>query len=645
MAKIERKRTAAAESSSGTTGMKRLPSNTRRTTWDAGLSTVPLKRVSICPQDPFRAATPQSRAPLTREYGKSCAWFAKTAYTSTRTTRRSSWARGNWEMSADGGSAMRSSFAAFTVIALSLVSSAMAQSYPEVTDPVPLGGTDAGGTDRHGQITPDGMGQWIAVWDSSDSLNGTIGTDFDIFVSRSTDNGTTWTDRAPLNTNAVTDEGRDETPQVATDRARNWIAVWMSLDSLGGTIGTDWDILVARSTDNGETWTDPEPLNTNAATDSGDDSSPQVTTDGAGHWVAVWDSYGDLGGTIGTDRDILVARSADNGQTWTDAGPLNTNAATDSGDDASPQVTTDGAGRWIAVWQSYDSLNGTIGTDSDILRARSLDGGATWNSPRPMNSANTDGNIGDLHPQITTDGAGNWIAVWQSIDGHTSQGDDWNILVTRRSFADGIPWTDPEPLNTNAPTDLDNDYSPQVMTDSRGLWIAVWYAGELYNDDHDILMAHSRDSGATWTYPAPLNTNAETDTANDWNPQISTEGTGHWIAGWHAQGPGTGFDILVARLTFCSLSLVETGPTLIHFPPPSSIAAGLLSELRTGRDFAEAACLGTFVDSPVPDPIGDPPVGDGYYYLARGDGHCASYGDSSLDPDPRDDLDLADPCP
>ena len=44
---------------------------------------------------------------------------------------------------------------------------------------------------------------------------------------------------------------------------------------------------------------------------------PQVTTDGAGNWVAVWDSYDTLGGTIGTDYDILVSRSTNNGATWT----------------------------------------------------------------------------------------------------------------------------------------------------------------------------------------------------------------------------------------------------------------------------------------------------------------------------------------
>ena len=45
-------------------------------------------------------------------------------------------------------------------------------------------------------------------------------------------------------------------------------------------------------------WIGPAALNTNAATDSSDDSSPQLATDGAGNWVAVWASDENLGGTI-----------------------------------------------------------------------------------------------------------------------------------------------------------------------------------------------------------------------------------------------------------------------------------------------------------------------------------------------------------
>ena len=51
--------------------------------------------------------------------------------------------------------------------------------------------------------------------------------------------------------------------------------------------------------------TAPAALNTNAGSDSGTDKEPQVTTDGAGNWVAAWHSICTLGGAIGNDYDIL----------------------------------------------------------------------------------------------------------------------------------------------------------------------------------------------------------------------------------------------------------------------------------------------------------------------------------------------------
>ena len=102
-----------------------------------------------------------------------------------------------------------------------------------------------------------------------------------------------------------------------------------------------------------------------------------MPADGSGTWVAVWTSTGALADTLGWDRDILVARSTDAGATWTDAVPLNSNAVTDAGDDWAGQIATDGAGTWVVVWESNDSLGGTIGSDFDILVARSTDAGGT----------------------------------------------------------------------------------------------------------------------------------------------------------------------------------------------------------------------------------------------------------------------------
>jgi hypothetical protein len=86
----------------------------------------------------------------------------------------------------------------------------------------------------------------------------------------------------------------------------------------------------------------PAPLNTNAAVDSKEDRNPRVASDGLGNWVAVWQSKNSLGGRIDNDSDILVSRSSDGAASWTDPTPLNTNAAADREGDFLPQIATDG---------------------------------------------------------------------------------------------------------------------------------------------------------------------------------------------------------------------------------------------------------------------------------------------------------------
>jgi len=328
------------------------------------------------------------------------------------------------------------------------------------------------------------------VWQSGDALGDTIGWDADILVSRSGDDGATWTAPMALNTNAATDAGQDNWPSVASDGAGAWVAVWYSKDDLGGTIGTDEDILVSRSSDDGATWTAPVALNLNAGTDSGGDIYPVVASDGANAWVAVWRSKDDLGGTVGTDRDIFVSRSGDDGATWTAPMALNTNASTDSGGDDFPAVASDGDGAWVAAWYSSDTLGGTIGSDADILVSRSGDDGATWTAPMALNTnAGADAG-GDYRPAVASDGAGAWVAVWDSNDG--TSGADEDILVSR-SGDDGATWTAPMALNTNAGTDSGSDYFPAVASDGAGAWVAVWYSsedlGSTIGTDDDILFA------------------------------------------------------------------------------------------------------------------------------------------------------------
>jgi Neuraminidase (sialidase) len=306
------------------------------------------------------------------------------------------------------------------------------------------------GDDSRPQIATDGAGNWVAVWDSFEDLNGTMSFDFDVLVSRSSDNGATWTSPARLNTNGDADTAQDRRPIIATDRDGVWITVWET-DGDGG----DLDVYFSRSTDNGAAWSPPALLDPDGDDDIGDDEIPYLATDRNGNWVAVWDSNNNIGGS-GFELDIVVSRSSDGGLTWSAPALLNSNGTTDGGDDFRAQVESDGDGVWIACWSSNSVIGGGTG-DFDIHYARSTDNGATW-SPVALLQSNGDTDGGnDLRPGLASDGAGNWVAVWNSGDdlGGTI-GNDLDIL-TVRSTDGGLTWSAPIALNTNAATDTGAD--------------------------------------------------------------------------------------------------------------------------------------------------------------------------------------------
>ena len=404
------------------------------------------------------------------------------------------------------------------------------------------GNTDTG-WDQVPQVTTDGAGNWVAVWASSENLAGTAGTDYDIFVATSTNNGGTWSAPALLNSNGTADTGWDQFPQVTTDGTGNWVATWESGENLAGTAGTDLDVFVATSTNNGGTWSAPALLNSNGTSDTKIDQAPQVTTDGAGNWVATWESEENLAGTAGTDFDIFVATSKNNGDTWSTPALLNTNGNSDTLNDSYPQITTDGAGNWVATWHSRENLNGTAGTDDDIFVTTSLDNGGTWSTPTLLNSNGTSDNSNgtsdtgaDTYPQITTDGAGKWLATWSSSEDLGGTAGTDNDIFVATSTNNGGTWTDPALLNTNATSDAEGDNFPQITTDGVGNWVAVWRSSDNFVVpccvDSDIFVATSSDNGSTWSNPALLNTNGVLDQLSVGIPQVTTDGNGNWVATW-----------------------------------------------------------------------------------------------------------------
>ena len=98
-----------------------------------------------------------------------------------------------------------------------------------------------------------------------------MGDDNDIFIAYSTDYAGWWQSPTIHVSTAASDSGNDETPFVLADGNGNWGVVWNSNEDLGGTAGTDYDIFFTRSVDNGASWSNVQTLNSNANTDTGDD--------------------------------------------------------------------------------------------------------------------------------------------------------------------------------------------------------------------------------------------------------------------------------------------------------------------------------------------------------------------------------------
>lgn len=401
-----------------------------------------------------------------------------------------------------------------------------------------------------GPLVTDGNGTWIAFWDVELGLNGALGSDFDIVWARSVDNGATWSAPAPIDS-GMSSDSTDEYIESVTSLATDGGGVWVFVWEVSTASG-DSDLLFARSTDDGLSWGAATTLNSNAATDAGDDTHPSVDYGGNGVWITAWESTDDLDGTIGTDFDILYVRSTDNGATWSDPMPLNPTAASDSAEgDFGVRTASDGGGNWVAAFQSTNDLDGSIGADRDVLVSTSSDNGLTWSSLSVLEAGMAaDGSSSDSVQFVETDGSGAWLVVSGSDnDLGGTVGTDIDLFAYS-STDNGASWVGPTVVNSSAATDIsgDTDKDCTLTTDREGTWLALWYTSRSGPDP--VRAARSFDLGASWSDLEEL---GSPDTFN-YAPAAETDGAGTWMVMWSSDDDldgtiGSDDDVLVAVST------------------------------------------------------------------------------------------------
>jgi hypothetical protein len=186
------------------------------------------------------------------------------------------------------------------------------------------------------ELVVDRLGNIDVVWSKGQYPSGPV----NVFLSRSTDHGTTFVSRSLSG-----DQGRSYFPQIAVDDRGNINVFWLD-DMLGG-------IFFSRSVDGGTVFSTPKDVST-APGSLHSATYPYAAVDSHGNLNLVW---GDS-----VTRRILFSRSTDGGSTFSAPEEISDN----SNSAFFPQIAVDGSGNINVLW--FDEVTGI----PDILFARGV---------------------------------------------------------------------------------------------------------------------------------------------------------------------------------------------------------------------------------------------------------------------------------
>ncbi len=333
---------------------------------------------------------------------------------------------------------------------------------------LPHGTIDGSSLNSSGINIVKGVGSvWLAIASSYDDFGGSVGNDLDIVFSRSTDNGSTWTPAAILNSSAGSDTNNDvdQQPMLARTGPTSWLAVWVAFFRGNLYDVLNWRIACATSNDDGLTWSttaDCIPLG-----DGIRDVKLDLASDPNGTVVLVWREGNGWG-------PLRSAHSSDRGLTWSAPQNLDSDGLPDSR--SRPRVATDGAGTWILAKVSRGLADSSIG--GHLVVRRSTDGGMTWGPEVTMHpNLNFRVLFGlDESPAISYSAADDtWMLVWEQ------RGFGFPLLELDIGYSlshdGGLSWTLPAVANANGSNDGQADIAPHVAAGIDGGWVLVWQGG------------------------------------------------------------------------------------------------------------------------------------------------------------------------
>ena len=284
-------------------------------------------------------------------------------------------------------------------------------------------------------------------------------------------------------------------------------------------------MLVARSTDNGRTWSAPATLIRDGAAAFNDKNTLTADPFDARYAYAVWDRLIPSGG-----GPLMFARTVDGGASWEPARAIFDPGANAQTIGAVVAVLTNG--NLATLFTRIDYVNGRNVASLWVLR--STDKGATWLAPIRIADMQAVGAFvpetqlairdGSILAQIAAGPAGELYVVWQDA---RFSGGQIDAIALSKSVDGGLTWSAPVPISTVAAVQA---FTAQVHVARDGT-VGVSYF-DLRGDTNDAgattptdyWLARSRDGGATWS---------ETRIAGPFDLQRAPNARGLFLGDYH----------------------------------------------------------------------------------------------------------------
>ncbi len=297
-------------------------------------------------------------------------------------------------------------------------------------------------------IALDSQGTVNVIWAGGDRL----------FFSRSVDGGTTFS--SPLNIGGVTNPALAFSAAgyrpLVIDAAGNINVVWMDQNSN--------QIFFARSTNAGVSFSTPLNISNYAS----GASSPTIAVDSSGGIDVVWQ-----GSVAGHDPyDLFFTRSTDAGASFSVAKDIS-NTATGAFFD---QIAVDPVGDIDVAWNSNCPSPAFCSVvSSDVFFSQSKDGGATFSSP--VQITNTQGQAAISRVLMAIDSATDVNLAWPQVSGG-------NSAFFSRRHAGATAFSAPRQIASSFPAAMALDASGNI---------------NIAAADNDVYLLQSADQGNTFS--------------------------------------------------------------------------------------------------------------------------------------------------